>query len=361
MKTWIRGVNLGGWLVLERFITPYLFAITSCHLEGNFCYYPGQAGGAINDELLCRDMKACEAVLQKNPVTGKQDYPWDEYSLMQAFDKSPLAGKEYLRKHYDTFVTRDHIAALRQAGVTHVRVPLPHWIQLNETEASPYVPDDAWLYFLRLVDWCRKYKIQVWADLHTAPGSQNGFDNSGRLSTVKTCSEWNENATLSALQSILVAMHNDDLQDVVTGIGVLNEPWKDCHNIREYNRKALQLVRQTLGNTTSVIIGDTFNATLWNDGYWENEPHTYLDSHYYHGTCVALLARFILVVVVVVVFHCFTVTHVSTMQSLPKIREHCLPNSTLPWCVARMLAIQTNVVMKVQLLAKSLQVVFLVW
>jgi glucan 1,3-beta-glucosidase len=153
---------------------------------------------------------------------------------------------------------------------------------LNETEASPYVPDDAWLYFLRLVDWCRKYKIQVWADLHTAPGSQNGFDNSGRLSTVKTCSEWNENATLSALQSILVAMHNDDLQDVVTGIGVLNEPWKDCHNIREYNRKALQLVRQTLGNTTSVIIGDTFNATLWNDGYWENEPHTYLDSHYYH-------------------------------------------------------------------------------
>lgn len=36
----IRGVNIGGWLVLERYITPSVFAITKCHLDGNPCWYP---------------------------------------------------------------------------------------------------------------------------------------------------------------------------------------------------------------------------------------------------------------------------------------------------------------------------------
>ena len=32
-----------------------------------------------------------------------------------------------------------------------------------------------------MVGWCKEEGIQVWPDLHTAPGSQNGFDNSGHL------------------------------------------------------------------------------------------------------------------------------------------------------------------------------------
>ena len=41
-SSWIRGVNIGGWLLMERFITPYLFALNSCHIEGELCWYPGQ-------------------------------------------------------------------------------------------------------------------------------------------------------------------------------------------------------------------------------------------------------------------------------------------------------------------------------
>lgn len=41
-SSWIRGVNIGGWLLMERFITPYMFALNSCHLNGEFCFYPGQ-------------------------------------------------------------------------------------------------------------------------------------------------------------------------------------------------------------------------------------------------------------------------------------------------------------------------------
>jgi glucan 1,3-beta-glucosidase len=39
---WIRGVNLGGWFVLERFINPYFFALTDCHIKGDFRFFPQQ-------------------------------------------------------------------------------------------------------------------------------------------------------------------------------------------------------------------------------------------------------------------------------------------------------------------------------
>lgn len=343
MKNWIRGVNLGGWLVLERFITPYLFAITSCHLAGNFCYYPGQIGAPSvesDDYVLCPSVKECKPILQKNPRTGKQDYPVDEYSLVQAFGENHLALSSYLQHHYDTFITRQDIVALAHAGVTHVRVPMPHWILLknedsNDDEEYPWIVDNAmWLHFVRLVDWCREYGIEVWPDLHTAPGSQNGFDNSGRLNGEgATCDGWNDsptniNRTLEALQKICVEIHNDGLRDVVTGISVLNEPYMDCDEaiVREYNKKALNIVRNVLGNTTAVVIGDMFNATLWDNGFWQNTPHTYLDSHYYHGKgfkmmeCIQLMIDDSLLT--------YALSFRKLLQSLPRIRALCHPSST---------------------------------
>ena len=41
-----------------------------------------------------------------------------------------------------------------------------------------------------------------------------------------------------------------------------------------------------MGEDTAVYIGDRFNATEWNDGFWTEKEYkgTILDSHYYHGT-----------------------------------------------------------------------------
>ena len=68
-KEWIRGVNIGGWLMAERFITPYLFAINTCHLEGSLCWYPGQIGAppnstdTDNNDLFCDTTSKCQPVL----------------------------------------------------------------------------------------------------------------------------------------------------------------------------------------------------------------------------------------------------------------------------------------------------------
>ena len=39
-------------------------------------------------------------------------------------------------------------------------------------------------YFLKAVEWARKYGLPINLDLHTLPGSQNGWNHSGKLGTI---------------------------------------------------------------------------------------------------------------------------------------------------------------------------------
>lgn len=296
---WIRGVNLGGWLVLERFITPYFFAITDCTLKGDFTFHPNQIDAPPPDSPLYRLVdETCQPV---------SPYPVEEWTLLQAFadssssstDSKELA-KEYMRIHYDNFLTRDNIARLKAEGhVTHVRVPLGHWIMGDIKDDEPWV-DGGWEYFERLVGWCREEGIEVWPDLHTAPGSQNGFDNSGLLLSEPTCRGWDDNSssktdvvlsdnvlrTLKAVDEITAAIAEGNMTDVVTGFGILNEPFTDCDKrvVQKFDNLAFKTVRKNLGEDASIYIPDMFDSSQWN-GWWEDGDeykNTFLDSHYYH-------------------------------------------------------------------------------
>ena len=63
-------------------------------------------------------------------------------------------------------------------------------------------------------------------DLHTAPGSQNGFDNSGHTGdALWDKSMANVNRTLRVVDQIATKVAEDDaLSSVTTGFGLLNEP-----------------------------------------------------------------------------------------------------------------------------------------
>ena len=309
-KEWIRGVNIGGWLVLERYITPYFFALTSCHLRGDFRFFPHQI-----------DAPPPTSPLYK-PITDEclpiSVYPVDEWTLMEALQNGSASARsydrhhyddsstnqiaqQYLDIHYDNFLTFEDVKDLKANGVTHLRVPLGHWILGDVAANEPYVPG-GWKYFIRLIDWCRQEGLQVWPDLHTAPGSQNGFDNSGHLGATMTCHGWDQNdnaanangalphnvqRTLRILQNITATIAKDQLTDVITGFGILNEPFSDCDMdiVRKFYDAAFEIVRKNIGPTTSVYVGDMFDSGRWNDGFWADESHegTYLDSHIYQS------------------------------------------------------------------------------
>lgn len=352
-KHYIRGVNLGGWLVLERYITPFTFAITDCHVRGDFCWYPGQidAPNTKNDDYqLCspellnitasttdvamtraealgddRDVDesstaaesnlshgldstnaaVCNPVLGKN-VFGALDYPMDEWHLSRAFSENEAtrqAGTQWFNHHFDNFVTKQDLMDLQAAGITHLRVPLPHWILGDITKNEPWIAGDRWKYFVRVCHWVREInsrimnpaeRLQLWPNIHTAPGSQNGFDNSGIQNTVKTCGGWSDNPrnvqrSLDVLLEVSVALKDADVLDVVTGLGLLNEPFGDCNKFiyQKFLEDGITIVRRILGKDISIYMSDLFQASLFNNGKFGREPadfyeNTFLDSHYYH-------------------------------------------------------------------------------
>ena len=303
IKNYIRGVNIGGWLVLENFITPYTFSLTTCDLKGDFRFYEGQIDAPPVTSPLYKPVDREEC-----PSIPRDDYPADEWSMMQLFrdanNGDSSIAEQYLDIHYDNMVKREDITELKAGGLTHVRVPIGHWILGDIEGDEPYVAKGGWKYFKRLVRWCREEGIEVWLDLHTAPGSQNGFDNSGHMSLdAPTCHGWDNNITdsyfnstggvlpynvrrtLRIIDQITSTIVSDGLRDVVTGFGLLNEPVMNCNTVvlKDFYNQGLDIVRKNMGNDTAVSISDAFFAWGWNDGFWAGEEYkgTYLDSHFY--------------------------------------------------------------------------------
>jgi glucan 1,3-beta-glucosidase len=123
----IKGVNLGNWLVLEKWMSPGLFAGTSAEDESHLC-------AALDD------------------TTKAQLY----------------------KQHRDTYITERDFAYLASKGISAVRIPVPFFVFGGY---PPYV--SCVEYLDRAMEWATAYDIKVFLELHTVPGSQNGFDNGG--------------------------------------------------------------------------------------------------------------------------------------------------------------------------------------
>ena len=70
-------------------------------------------------------------------VGGAADYPTDEYTLLGSFPNKALA-REYMTFHWDNFVTKADVKTLSEAGVTHVRVPVPHYMMNDIRDDEPW-------------------------------------------------------------------------------------------------------------------------------------------------------------------------------------------------------------------------------
>ncbi|QQS22058.1 cellulase family glycosylhydrolase [Candidatus Saccharibacteria bacterium] len=224
------GVNLGGWLVLERWMTPSLFEGTS-------------------------------AV--------------DEYTFMQ----TPGA-REKIRHHQKTFITEADWHWMAANGIEAVRIPVGYWILEGE---APYVSS------IGRLDWAftmaAKYRIKLLLCLHGAPGGQNGRDHSGRIGRV----DWYRTRQLR-MQTIdileeLAHRYRDEPE--FWGLELLNEPrpgllqWK----LRLFYNQAYRRLRSILRPTTQIVFHDAFTPRLLSGaiiGALRNRVT--MDIHWYHFT-----------------------------------------------------------------------------
>jgi glucan 1,3-beta-glucosidase len=139
----------------------------------------------------------------------------------------PTVAAKVMASHWSSWVTEADIAPLAAAGITHVRIPVGYWI-VDIQPGEPFVAG-GWDFLVPVLAILKQYGIQAIIDLHGAPGSQNGADNSGRSGnginwpTVENINRTILDLTIIA-QRALAVNAQAATAGVISGIELLNEP-----------------------------------------------------------------------------------------------------------------------------------------
>lgn len=216
----LRGVNLGGWLLLEKWMKPSLFAGLEATDETTWCAELGpQAPGR-------------------------------------------------LRAHWNSFVTREDFAWLAEAGINTVRIPIGHWIlgppypYHAKYGANPHPFVQGGIEVLdRAMGWAEQVGLNVLIDLHAAPGCQNGFDNGG----IKDVCEWHTRDEYIDFSVQLLGRIAERYRaaPALWGIQLLNEPRWDVPPpiLKAYYLRAYDAIRAHCpAERVAVVFHDGFRS-----------------------------------------------------------------------------------------------------
>ena len=256
----MKGVNLGGWLVLEKWIAPALFA-----------------GVEAEDETyLCKEL-------------GRE------------------RATERLTAFRDTFIGRRDFAEIADKGFQAVRIPIPFFLF---DDVGPYI--HCYEYVDKAFEWAEEYGLNILLDLHTVPGGHNGTDNSGILGI----SLWAGRQdlleySLETLERIAVRYGQ---RKALWGISVLNEPMccdtpagslmsidqlvqfyvpadpelaKGNKNytldfLKKFYRNAYSRMRPHMKDGGYIVFCDAFELDIWDDFLLhEGMIGVCLDTHHY--------------------------------------------------------------------------------
>lgn len=227
----IRGVNLGGWFVLEPFITPSLFESfekSSCSDEG---------------------------------------IPVDEYHYCKELGQEEASRR--LDKHWSSFYQERDFENIAAQGFNLVRIPVGYWA-FDVLPSDPYVTGEQEKYLDRAIKWAERYNLKVWVDLHGAAGSQNGFDNSGLRDQIGFLENENINITLSVVKYLLRKYSQEKFLNTVVGVELLNEPLGPHINMLDLKSKlidpAYEYLRHEIDSDQILVIHDAFQPPH----YWDN-------------------------------------------------------------------------------------------
>ena len=249
----IRGTNIGNWLVLEKWMSPGIF-------EG----------------------------------TGTEDETW----LSRKLPQEEL--RRRLKEHRDTYMTEDDFRDIASFGLNMVRLPVPYQVFGDRPPLVGCIE-----YVDKAFDWAEKHGLKILLDLHTVPGSQNGYDNGGLTGVCKWCKNPDEVEFALSVLDRLAKRYGK--RKGLFGIEVLNEPiswivyltapstgkaadkeeakgsgYVPLPFLRDFYTRAYKRLRVNLPEDKAIVFHDGFRLTSWNRFFRESGmKNVFLDTHIY--------------------------------------------------------------------------------
>lgn len=245
LRPLVRGVNLGNWFLLERWMASDLF-------------YDETGQRAFEDQ--------CAAI--------------DEYGLMHALGEK--VARKRMEQHWASWITEEDVRWLGSHGINTVRVPLGYWMVFP---SSPFI-DGQLKYLDKLFEWCERHSISVLLDFHGLKGSQTGSPSSGNCGACgkSQCGDTHisfleERGTNLDVIDNLTSRYSDS--PAYLGFAVANEVSSTADSVQTMNfsQTAYDIIRRK-SKDALVILSATFNPSTYP---FPNFRNVVEDIHIYFG------------------------------------------------------------------------------
>jgi len=224
----LKGVNLGGWLMMEAYILH----------APNFSEQ--------------KFKKAFAARLGVNAL------------------------RNFERDYREHFITKKDIARIARLGMNCIRVPFNYRL----IEHSPYRYDLAGVRFLdRVIRWAEEYRIWVILDLHAAPGAQNHDWHSDSMGKAELWTKPVYQKRTLALWEFLADRYKNEKW--VAGYDILNEAVVDSpKKLNAFYKTLIRRIRSVDPNHVLFIEGNHWATDLecldrFDDANYVLSPHSY--------------------------------------------------------------------------------------
>lgn len=224
----------------------------------------------------------------------------DEYYLPTQLPREVYEAR--IKTHRAEYITERDFTRIKAMGMNTVRIPVPYFI-FGDREPFIGCVEELDCAF----NWAERYGLKILIDLHTAPDSQNGFDNGGISGVCKWSQEPEEvEFELTVLERLAQRYGR---REGLWGIEVINEPiteetWEQMgvqerypavdpvkaagtkpntlEFIRQFYLDAYDRLRKYLPEEKYVVIHDAFLLKAWKDFMREDKyKNVVLDTHQY--------------------------------------------------------------------------------
>jgi len=197
-----------------------------------------------------------------------------EYTFCQTLGSSEA--EKRLQAHWSSWITEDDFSQIAGVGLNFVRIPIGYW-SVTPLNGDPYV-QGAYDYLGKALGWAENHNIKVMIDLHGAPGSQNGFDNSGRKGSI----DWTQGDTVAQTITALNKIRDDHASHpAVAAIELVNEPMGPSLNMDTVRDFYMNGWGNLENSNVAVTFHDAFEGVNswnnWGSGMWA----LLLDTHHY--------------------------------------------------------------------------------
>ena len=174
--------------------------------------------------------------------------------------------KQFWKRYYDIYTTEKDIAWIAEKGFNSVRLPF-NWRHLflhNENEITG-INEEIAFYIDRCIQWCRKYGLYVFLDMHAAPGGQTGQNiDDSEDDTPKLFLEERYQEMLIDAWSILAERYCNE--ETVGGYDLLNEPLPKWNS--HLNDRLLPLYRKLINAIRSY---DDKHIIILEGAHWDTD------------------------------------------------------------------------------------------